>query len=66
MNTSDKYIQIIINGVTYNVLKRSRIEDLLIDIKKLIEEGGGGGGDAKPMTPEQMAALTDAINNGGN
>lgn len=58
-------IRIVINGVEYKVVPRSRIEDLLVEIKDIIESGGGGGED-HPLTPEQMAALTDALNNGGN
>lgn len=31
---------------------------------KVTAAGGGGGGDAEPLTPAEMEALANAINNG--
>lgn len=33
-----------INGEEYTGLPESRIEELLLELKEVIEEGGGGGG----------------------
>lgn len=32
-----------IDGTEYNKLPQSRIEELLLELKEVIEEGGGGG-----------------------
>jgi hypothetical protein len=61
--SESKYIKIIIDGVEYDVLRTSRIENLLVEIKKAIDSGGGGG-DAKPLTDDEMDELENLINNG--
>lgn len=54
-------VQSIIDQTPYDEVVHSREEELLLELKEVIEEGGGGG-DAEPLTPEQMADLLRKIN----
>lgn len=48
-----------IDGTEYNKLPQSRIEELLLELKAVIEEGGGGGGTTVVANPEGEA--TDCL-----
>jgi hypothetical protein len=39
-----KILESIVNGTPYTDPPQSRVEELLIEVKEVIEEGGGGGG----------------------
>lgn len=54
-------VQSIIDQTPYDEVVHSREEELLLELKEVIEEGGGGG-DVEPLTPEQMADLLRKIN----
>ncbi len=41
---SEEILFATINGEEYNGLPESRIEELLLELKEVIEAGGGGGG----------------------
>lgn len=41
---SEAILQATINGEPYTGYPESRIEELLLELKEVIEEGGGGGG----------------------
>lgn len=53
-----------IDGTEYNKLPQSRMEELLLELKEVIEEGGGGGG-IRPIgvttTPLYDGATTNPI-----
>ena len=48
MNNSEgrnaRILESIVDGTPYNDPPQSRIEELLIEVKEVIEQGGGGGG----------------------
>lgn len=54
-----------IDGKEYNKLPQSRIEELLLELKEVIESGSGGGGGIKPIgvttTPLYDGATTNPI-----
>ena len=54
-----------IDGTEYNKLPQSRIEELLLELKEVIEAGSGGGGGIKPIgvttTPLYDGATTNPI-----
>lgn len=54
-----------IDGKEYNKLPQSRIEELLLELKEVIEAGSGGGGGIKPIgvttTPLYDGATTNPI-----
>ena len=54
-------VQSIIDQTPYDEVVHSKEEELLLELKEVIEEGGGGG-DVEPLTPEQMADLLRKIN----
>ncbi len=54
-------LQSIVDGTEYTDPPQSRIEDLLLQLKELIEEGGGGG-EAKELTNDQLKALIEILN----
>jgi len=54
-------LESIIHQTVYTDPPESRIEDLLLQLKDVIEAGGGGSGDASPLTPEQMNMLLDLL-----
>lgn len=54
-------LQSIIDSTEYTDPPQSRIEDLLLQLKELIEEGGGGG-EAKELTNDQLKALIEILN----
>ena len=57
----ENIVQSIIDQTPYDEVVHSREEELLLELKEVIEEGGGGG-DVEPLTPEQMADLLRKIN----
>lgn len=53
-------ITAMINGTEYTIVPQSRVEYLLLELKKIIEAGGGGGG----VDPEDYDWATESdINN---
>ena len=54
----ENILQATIDGTTYDVPANSRVEELLIELKAVIEAGGGGGG----FTPTDTQL--DAMNSG--
>ena len=55
---NENILQSIIDGTSYEDPSQSRMEDLLLQLKEVIEQGGGGsGGDATPLTTAQMNTL---------
>lgn len=54
-------VQSIIDQTPYDEVVHSREEELLLELKEVIEEGGGGG-DVEHLTPEQMADLLRKLN----
>lgn len=51
-----------IDGTTYEIPAGSRVEELLLELKELLEEGGGGGGGGgggvtKAYVDEQIAKI---------
>jgi len=52
-------VQSIIDQTPYEEVVHSREEELLLELKEVIEEGGGG--DVEPLTPEQIADLLSKI-----
>lgn len=58
----ENIVQSIIDGTPYTESVHSREEELLLELKEVIEDGGGGGGgDAHPLTPAQMADLLNRL-----
>lgn len=43
-----------IDGTEYNKLPQSRMEELLLELKEVIEEGGGGGGSVHFVVVEEL------------
>lgn len=56
---SEKILAATIDGTEYTEKPKSRIEELLLELKEAIEEGGGGGGFTP--TPAQRAAMNSGI-----
>ena len=50
-----------INGEEYTGLPESRIEELLLELKEVIEEGGGGGGGTSTIAWKPTVALDGTI-----
>ena len=50
----------IIDNTPYGERVHSKEEELLLELKDVIE-GGGGGGGATPLTPEQLDNLINII-----
>lgn len=48
-------LQATIDGDEYNDIPQSRVEELLIELKEVIEEGGGGGGTTVVPNPSGTA-----------
>lgn len=44
LSRAEDILQATIDGTSYDEPPQSRIENLLIELKEVIEEGGGGGG----------------------
>lgn len=57
----ENIVQSIIDGTPYGETVHSKEEELLLELKEVIEQGGGGGGDAQPLTPEQLDNLINII-----
>lgn len=58
----EKILRATIDGTTYEIPAGSRVEELLLELKELLEEGGGGGGgDVHPLTEEQLNDLVSMI-----
>ena len=53
-------LQSIVDGTEYTDPPQSRIEDLLLQVKKVIEEGGGGGGDVTSVNGKTGAVTLTA------
>jgi len=53
---SEEILFATINGEEYNGLPESRIEELLLELKEVIEEGGGGGGTSTIAWKPTVAA----------
>lgn len=56
---SEKILAATIDGTEYTEKPKSRIEELLLELKEAIEEGGGGGGFTP--TAAQRAAMDSGI-----
>lgn len=54
-------VRSIIDDKPYDETVHSKEEELLLELKDVIEHGGGGG-DAEPLTPEQMDDLINILN----
>lgn len=50
----------IIDDTPYGETVHSKEEELLLELKDVIE-GGGGGGGAQPLTPEQLEDLLNKL-----
>ena len=56
---NEAILQATIDGTEYTDPPQSRIEDLLLELKEVIEEGGGGGGgDGGKLTQDLTASVT--------
>lgn len=55
---NESILQSIIDGTQYTDPPQSRIEDLLLQVKEVIEEGGGG---IEPLTETQVNNLIALI-----
>lgn len=55
----ENILRAIIDGTAYDVPTTSRVEDLLLELKDVIEAGGGGGGGGvtKAYVDEQIAKI---------
>ena len=49
-------VQSIIDDTPYGETVHSKEEELLLELKEVIEQGGGGG-DVHPLTPEELDDL---------
>ena len=59
---NEDILRSMIDGTSYTKEPKSRNEELLLELKDVIEAGGGGSGDASPLTPEQMNSLLNLLN----
>lgn len=53
-----------INGEPYDGLPQSRIEELLLELKEVIEEGGGGGGTSDYSQLQNKPQINDVTLSG--
>ena len=53
----ENIVQSIIDSTPYTETAHSREEELLLELKEVIEEGGGGGGDARALTEAEEAEI---------
>lgn len=53
-------VQSIIDGTPYGETVHSKEEELLLELKEVIEEGGGGG-DVVPLTPSEIEDLINIL-----
>lgn len=58
---SEEILFATINGEEYNGLPESRIEELLLELKEVIEEGGGGGGGTSTIAWKPTVAADGTI-----
>lgn len=62
---NENILTAMINGTPYEELPQSRNEELLLELKEVIESGGGGGtSDTKPLTETQVNNLLSLLNKG--
>lgn len=61
LSNVERILRAIIDGATYDIPTTSRVEDLLIELKEVIEAGGGGGGVTKEYVDEQIAKIVTKI-----
>lgn len=54
-------VRSIIDSKPYDETVHSKEEELLLELKDVIEQGGGGE-DPEPLTPEQMNDLINILN----
>lgn len=54
-------VRSIIDDKPYDETVHSKEEELLLELKDVIEQGGGGE-DPEPLTPEQMNDLINILN----
>lgn len=50
-----------IDGTEYDKLPQSRLEELLLELKEVIEEGGGGGGTTNYNNLSNLPKINDVI-----
>ena len=53
-------VRSIIDDTPYEETVHSKEEELLLELKEVIEQGGGGG-DVHSLTPEQLAELISKL-----
>lgn len=72
----ENILQSIVDSEEYDKQPQSRVEELLLDVKEVIEEGGGGGGTTVVANPSgeatddlrklQVGSTVYDVNGGGN
>lgn len=76
LSNVENILQSIVDSEEYKQNPQSRVEELLLEVKEVIEEGGGGGGTTVVANPEgeatddlsklQVGSTVYAVNGGGN
>ena len=76
LSNVENILQSIVDSEEYKQNPQSRVEELLLEVKELIEEGGGGGGTTVVANPSgeatddlsklQVGNTVYAVNGGGN
>lgn len=71
MSRVENILHAIIDGIEYEIPAGSRVEQMLLDLKAVLQNGGGtgSGGNATPLTEEQLNNLVSTIDTddqGGN
>lgn len=76
LSNVENILQSIVDSEEYKQNPQSRVEELLLEVKEVIEQGGGGGGTTVVANPSgeatddleklQVGSKVYAVNGGGN